>query len=38
MSVNSIYQFLGLSSNKTSHWEKLISGLGGFTGIVLVLL
>jgi hypothetical protein len=32
-----IYRFIGLGSNKTSHGEKLISGLGGFVGILVVL-
>ena len=30
--------FIGLSNNKASHREKLISGLGGFIGIILVLI
>ena len=30
--------FVGFSSNKTSHREKLISGLGGFLSILLILL
>ncbi|HEY9050603.1 MAG TPA: HPP family protein [Gammaproteobacteria bacterium] len=30
--------FIGFSSNKTSHREKIISGLGGFVGIFLILL
>ena len=36
-SIRSIADFVGWSQNKTSHREKLISGLGGFTGILLVL-
>ena len=36
--IDVIYRFLGLSSNKTSHHEKLISGLGGFSSILLILL
>jgi len=36
-SLRSIAGFIGWSHNKTSHREKLISGLGGFTGILLVL-
>ena len=32
-----INQFAGISSNKTGHAEKLVSGLGGFTGILLIL-
>ena len=30
--------FMGLEGNRTSHREKIISGLGGFTGILLILL
>lgn len=33
-----INHFIGLSSNKTSHREKIISGLGGFIGILLILI
>lgn len=36
-SLRSIAGFIGWSHNKTSHREKLISGLGGFTGIFLVI-
>ena len=36
-SLRSITGFLGIKQNKTSHREKLISGLGGLTGIFLVL-
>ena len=35
--LRSITGFLGVGHNKSSHREKLISGLGGFTGILLVL-
>ena len=35
--LRSIAEFVGWSHNKTSHREKLISGVGGFTGIFLVL-
>ncbi len=30
--------FIGFSSNKTSHREKIISGMGGFIGILLILM
>ena len=33
-----ISQFAGVSSIKTGHAEKLVSGLGGFTGILLILI
>ena len=33
-----INHFIGLGSNKTSHREKIISGLGGFIGILLILI
>ena len=33
-----ISHFIGLSSIKTSHREKIISGLGGFVGILLILI
>ncbi|MGD8785201.1 MAG: HPP family protein [Thioalkalispiraceae bacterium] len=33
-----IKRFVGISSNKTGHVEKLVSGLGGFFGIYLILL
>ena len=33
-----ITNFFGLVNNKTSHLEKLVSGLGGFIGILLTLL
>ena len=36
--MGAITHFIGLGSNKTSHREKLISGLGGFTSILLILL
>lgn len=36
--LQALNNFIGLSSNKTSHKEKIISGLGGFTGILLILL
>jgi CBS-domain-containing membrane protein len=36
--VEKIKKFFGVSSNKTSHVEKLVSGLGGFTGIFLILI
>jgi CBS domain-containing membrane protein len=36
--INAFHRYLGIASNRTSHWEKLISGLGGFTGILLILL
>jgi len=38
MEMNRLHRFIGLTSNKTSHTEKIISGLGGFTGILLILL
>lgn len=38
MSTDAFYRFIGFTSNKTSHREKLVSGLGGFTGILLILL
>ena len=36
--LEEIKQLAGISSNKTSHVEKLVSGLGGFFGILLILL
>lgn len=36
--LNRFYRFIGFAGNKTSHWEKLISGLGGCAGILLILL
>lgn len=30
--------FAGIGSNKTSHVEKLVSGIGGFSGILVILL
>ncbi len=33
-----IKSFIGLSSNRSSHIEKIISGLGGFVGILLILI
>lgn len=36
-SIEVFLDFIGLNRNKTSHREKLISGLGGFIGIFLVL-
>ncbi len=36
--IRVISDFIGLSGNKTSHREKIISGAGGFTGILFVLL
>jgi CBS-domain-containing membrane protein len=33
-----LFSFIGLGSNKTSHQEKLISGLGGFLGIFAILM
>lgn len=36
--IRALNNFIGLSSNKTSHREKIISGLGGFTGILLILI
>ena len=30
---DNIFHFLGISSDKTGHIEKLVSGLGGFAGI-----
>jgi CBS domain-containing membrane protein len=35
--ILALNRFIGLGSNKTSHREKLISGLGGFIGILLIL-
>lgn len=35
---SALTEFLGIGSNKTSHREKIISGLGGFTSILLILL
>lgn len=35
--VIALNNFVGFSSNKTSHREKLISGLGGFIGILMIL-
>lgn len=37
-SIPVISRFIGLSSIKTSHREKIISGLGGFIGILLILI
>jgi CBS domain-containing membrane protein len=36
--ILALNRFIGLGSNKTSHREKLISGLGGFIGILLILI
>ena len=36
--ILALNSFIGFSSNKTSHREKIISGLGGFVGIILILL
>jgi CBS domain-containing membrane protein len=36
--IRTLKNFIGLSSNKTSHREKIISGLGGFTGILMILI
>jgi len=36
--MQSITRFMGVGQGKSSHREKLISGLGGFTGIFLVLI
>lgn len=36
--ITAINGFLGIGGNKTSHREKLISGLGGFIGILVILL
>lgn len=39
--MNSVFKkiahFAGIGSNKTGHAEKLVSGLGGFVGILLIL-
>ena len=35
--IDLIRDFIGFSNNKTSHWEKLISGFGGFIGIFFIL-
>jgi CBS domain-containing membrane protein len=35
--VHALGSFIGVGSNRTSHREKIISGLGGFTGILLIL-
>lgn len=36
--IKAFTRFIGLENNKTSHLEKLVSGLGGFIGILLTLL
>ena len=36
--IQAINGFLGINSNKTSHREKIISGLGGFTSIFCILI
>jgi CBS-domain-containing membrane protein len=36
--IRTLNHFLGIGSNKISHKEKIISGLGGFSGILLILL
>ena len=36
--IRAINRFSRISDNRTSHREKLISGLSGFTGITLILL
>lgn len=35
--LKKIIHFAGIGSNQTGHAEKLVSGLGGFTGILLIL-
>lgn len=35
--LNALRHLAGISNNRTSHQEKLISGCGGFTGILLTL-
>ena len=36
--IKTLRHFIGIENNKTSHLEKLVSGLGGFIGILLTLL
>jgi CBS-domain-containing membrane protein len=35
--IRALKSFIGISSNRTSHQEKIISGLGGFLGILSIL-
>jgi CBS-domain-containing membrane protein len=35
--IHALNSFIGLTSNKTSHHEKIISGLGGFVSIFLIM-
>ncbi len=36
--LEKVKSFAGVGSNQTGHVEKLVSGLGGFTGILLILI
>ena len=36
--IRTLMEYLGIEANTTSHSEKLVSGVGGFVGILLVLL
>lgn len=36
--VNEFYKFIGLEPNTTSHAEKWVSAIGGFTGIILTVI
>jgi len=36
--IRVIHRVIGIGSNKTSHREKIVAGLGGFSGIALILI
>lgn len=36
--LHNFNRYIGISGNRTSHREKIISGVGGFTGIIVILI